>query len=479
MEKKMSFSKQITLFMIGLSVLIFVCSVTTALINVKTSLTNSAEKKINEVTELAYNVIAGYEQRVKNGELTEGQAKALAINDLKNFRYQGKNYVWIMDYDCKYYAHPTRPYLFDGKTLVNGKGEHYIEEIAQNAINNKDVYLKDMAVKPGDTSHKKYPKIYFARAFSDWQWIIATGVYVDEIDAMVWKTFVNIFIVGLLATIFVIFVLNHTYVRKLVNTMNQLAEDLKRTSDQVSEASYNLDSASGKLAEGSGEQASAIQETSATIEETASMVQQNNENTKHATTLSKNAKGYAIESTNATQKMMVTMNDLENSSKEISNIIKTIDDIAFQTNILSLNAAVEAARAGDVGKGFAVVAEEVRNLAQRSAKAAKDTEFIIANNINLSKKGNEMAKEVESSLDKISDEVNKVDELLDEISVATNEQSQGVAQINKAISQMEQALQSSAEAAENTSSSSRELLAQASSMNDMVDTLSAIINGRE
>jgi len=477
MEKKMSFKKQITLLMIGVSALIFTCTVTTALINIRSALTTSAENKISEVTELAYNIIDGYDKRAKSGELTEEQAKALAIKDLQNFKYEGKNYVWLMDYDCKYLVHPTRPKNFDGKTLINKKGEHYIQELAENAINNKNIFLSEASAKPGDPSQKKYPKIMFARSFSDWHWIVATGVYIDEIDAMALKTFINIFVIGIIATFIIIFVLDNIFIQKVIEKLNHLSENLKNISDKVSGASYELESASTRLAESSTEQASAVQETSATIEETASMVQQNNENTKHATVLSKNTKEYTVESVQATKKMMETMNDLANSSKEISNIIKTIDDIAFQTNILSLNAAVEAARAGDVGKGFAVVAEEVRSLAQRSAQAAKNTESIITKNINLSTQGLDIANKVENSLEKIHDEVKKVDELLDEISVATNEQSQGVDQINKAVSQMEQALQSNADTAEKTSESSSELLAQSASMNDMVEHLSVIING--
>lgn len=473
----MSFGKKIILLMLGISILIFTCSVTTALINIREALTVSAEKKISEVTEIAYNIIAGYKTRVDEGKMTEAEAKSMALEDLKNIKYQGKNYIWVMDYDSKYLYHPTRPVGFDGKTLTNKKGEHYIETLTENAINNKEIFLKDASAKPGDPSKKKYPKIMYARAFSDWQWIVATGIYIDEIDTMTFNTFVRIFAISFIAASLILLILSQSFVKRLIAMMNSLSNALRRTSEEVSSASENLESSSNVLADGSNRQASAIQETSATIEETASMVRQNNENTKQATILSRNTKQYADESTDATQKMMETMNELEVSSHEISKIIKAIDDIAFQTNILSLNAAVEAARAGDAGQGFAVVAEEVRNLAQKSAQAAKNTESIIEHNINLSKQGFEMAKEVETSLTKINDEVKKVDELLNEIAVATNEQAQGVDQINKAITQMEEALQTNAGTAENTSSASRQLLAQSSSMDNIVGELSSIING--
>jgi methyl-accepting chemotaxis protein len=268
-------------------------------------------------------------------------------------------------------------------------------------------------------------------------------------------------------------------ISKLINDpISRAVAELKDGASQVNSASEKLSEASQSLASGASEQAAAIQETSATIEETASMVQQNNENTKQASILAKNTKKETTESNQATKEMMGTMHDLENSSNEISKIIKAIDDIAFQTNILSLNAAVEAARAGDAGKGFSVVAEEVRTLAQRSARAAEDTTSIIDNNIKLSKKGFEMAKDVDTSLNQIDEDVRKVHELLEEISAATNEQAQGVDQINKAISQMEQVLQTNANSAEESASASQELSGQANSVKDIVETLRIMVEGK-
>src|SRR5574344_36591 len=381
-----------------------------------------------------------------------------------------------MDYNCIYFYHTVRPYAFDGKTLVNKKGEHYIKDLADNAINNKDVYLLDYSVKPGDASKKKYPKFMAGRAYPKWQWVVATGIYVDSIDNMAWQTFYNISIVNIISILLILLIINKFVLKRAFDFLNEITEKLKKTAVNVSESAFTFEESSQTLAKGSNEQASAVQETSASMEETSSMVKQNNDNTKQATILAKNAREYATESAKATKQMMETMNELENSSQEISNVIKAIDEIAFQTNILSLNAAVEAARAGEVGKGFAVVAEEVRNLAQRSAQAAKDTESIISNNINLSQQGFEMAKVVDASLVKIDNEVKKVNELLDEISVATNEQSQGVGQINTAMKQMEQIMQTNADTAENTSEASKKLLEQASFMNEIVESLSAFVH---
>lgn len=254
---------------------------------------------------------------------------------------------------------------------------------------------------------------------------------------------------------------------------------LSMGSDEVSSAASQVAAASQALAEGASEQAAAVQETSSTLEETSSMVHQNRENTQQAAVLAKQTKQYADQSNSEMLKMSSSMTDLKNSSNEIAKIIKVIDEIAFQTNILSLNAAVEAARAGDAGKGFAVVAEEVRNLAQRSAQAAKDTTVIIESNIDLSENSVNIAKAVKDSVESIAEQANKVSDLLEEISVATNEQAQGVEQINKAVSQMEMALQSNAATADESASASRSLQEQAINVRDIVDSLIALVDGSD
>jgi len=289
----------------------------------------------------------------------------------------------------------------------------------------------------------------------------------------------TLMIIGLIAAILFGAILAWLIVVGITKPINRIISGLNDSSEQVTSASGQLSSSSQQLAEGSAEQAASIEETSSTLEESASMIRQNTENTRQAALLAKKTKEAADKGNIEMKDMMVSMGELKKSSDEIAKIIKVIDDIAFQTNILALNAAVEAARAGEAGMGFAVVAEEVRNLAQRSAQAAKDTASIIESNIELSEKGVEVSAKVNESLSEIFNESQKVNELIDEIAAASQEQAQGIAQINKAISQMEQVVQTNAATAEESSAASQELSSQAMNMKDIVNSLVQLVNGAQ
>lgn len=465
---------------IALAVLVAVLIMTTSLFftvkNIKRDLLTANEDKVNQITELVYNIIDSYNQEVIDKKMPLAQAQKMVIEKVASIKYDGKNYVWINDYDDNMIYHPTLK--GNQSELADKNGKKFIAEGTNLAKEKGGGTVSYYWTKKGQDPSKVFPKISYMRSYPDWKWVIGTGIYVDDVDNAVQRTFLQILFINIIVMIVIIMIVSLTIVREIVNSMEGITRDLDESSREVSVASSQLDAASQKLAEGSTEQAASIQETSSTLEETASMVKQNRENTQQAAVLAKQSKDYANKSNTEMQKMMTAMDDLKKSSAEIAKIIKVIDEIAFQTNILSLNAAVEAARAGDAGKGFAVVAEEVRSLAQRSAQAAKDTTVIIESNINLSVNGADMAKDVQKSISEIDIQSKKVSELLDEISVATDEQAQGVDQINKAISQMEIVLSSNAQTAEESSSASKALYAQTLTMNDIIARLNDIVKGQ-
>jgi methyl-accepting chemotaxis protein len=263
----------------------------------------------------------------------------------------------------------------------------------------------------------------------------------------------------------------------ITKPVNRVANHLDVGAGQVAAASGQLSASAMQLSQGSAEQASIIEEISSTLQESASMLQQNSINTQQAAEFSEQAKGLADKGDNEMQQMMDSIHEIKKSSDQIAKIIKVIDDIAFQTNILALNAAIEAARAGEAGMGFAVVAEEVRNLAQRSAQAAKDTTAMIESNIDLSAKGVSVAERVLEVLKDITGQAKKVSELMAEISAASQEQTQGVDQVNQAMIQMQTLTQQNAASAEESASASEELSSQADSMKQVVRELSQIVNG--
>ena len=282
-------------------------------------------------------------------------------------------------------------------------------------------------------------------------------------------------ILAMLGGLLLAVVIGYFLTRAITRSVTRVVQSLSEGSQQVAAASQQLSATSQTLAEGNSELASSIEETSSTLEESASMVRQNTENTTQAVVLAGQTKAAADQGNEEMRQMLEAMAEIKDSSHRIGKIIKVIDDIAFQTNILALNAAVEAARAGDAGMGFAVVAEEVRNLAQRSAQAAKDTAEMIERNIQLSGRGVEMADRVARSLSEITLQTQKVTELIDEIAAASQEQA-GIHEIN-AVSQMEKVTQQNADAAEESAAAAEELSAQAVTLMEIVDQLVRLVEG--
>ena len=264
----------------------------------------------------------------------------------------------------------------------------------------------------------------------------------------------------------------------IVKTLSAIVANMRGGSEQVSSASSQLSSSSQSMSEGASEQASSLEEISSSLEEMASMTKQNADTAQAANALAGDANDAAKEGMESMIQMSSVINKIKSSSDETAKIIKTIDEIAMQTNLLALNAAVEAARAGEAGRGFAVVAEEVRNLAQRSADAAKNTASLIEESKRNSEAGVNASDGVAQTLDRIVTSVQKLTQLIMEVSAASIEQSQGIEQVNSAVAQMDQVTQSNAANAEESASASEELSGQAQNLNVMVEELVRMIGGK-
>jgi methyl-accepting chemotaxis protein len=395
-------------------------------------------------------------------------------------------YVFILDSKGNYVI--SQDGKRDGENIweaTDNNGTKFIQKICNKAINLKEGEIgEERYAWKNATDVNARDKIARLCYFKEWDWVIGVGSYIDEFQEGQQRVqaaseqsnmiMLAVTLISLLGTIIAWTLVSGSLTKKI----SQIVELLTTASEQVASASSQVAQSSQQMAEGASEQASSLEEISSSLEEMTSMTNMNAENAQKANDLSGNAHSVANQGLSSMGKMSSAINAIKTSADETAKIVKTIDEIAFQTNLLALNAAVEAARAGEAGKGFAVVAEEVRNLAQRSAEAAKNTSELIEESLKNAENGVRSSSEVQNSLGEISASVGDVTNVISEVSTASREQADGITQVNTAVAQMDKVTQSNAANAEESASAAEELSAQAVELRSAVSDLQQLVDGK-
>ncbi|MYM36616.1 methyl-accepting chemotaxis protein [Duganella sp. FT94W] len=466
---------------------------------------------LSNVADLALNIVKQFGDKAAAGTLSKEAAQKQASEAIQKLRYAKDGYFTISDGTLSL-MHPIKPEN-NNKDLVNLKdpnGIYVYREIAAAAAGPGGAgFIRYYWSRPGAT--EPVPKLSRVVGYAPWNWALTTGVYIDDIDLAFRDSLMKsagwlALVCGLLWVIVrqVNKSLRHTiggtpeYVgevtRKIadgdlsvdvathasdqdsilysVKVMQQrLADtigDIRRSADTIATASGEIASGNMDLSARTESQASSLEETAASMEQLTSTVNQNAANAVQANQLVRSASEVAERGGRVVSQVVSTMETINASATRIVDIISVIDGIAFQTNILALNAAVEAARAGEQGRGFAVVASEVRNLAQRSAAAAKEIKELINASVDSINNGSALVSEAGTTMDQVVTSVSRVTQIMQAITDASGEQSTGIGHVNMAITEMDSVTQQNAALVEQAA-------AAAGSMQDQAAMLASLV----
>ncbi len=468
--------------------------ITLSLSELKSNLLEDRQIKTKHVVETAYGVLEYFDIQNKTGKMSKEEAQRNAIAAIKGMRYEDKEYFWINDMHPTMVMHPYKSEL-DGTDLSDYKdpdGNKLFVNFVDTVKSSKAGFVAYLWPKPNFKD--PVPKISYVKGFDPWGWIIGSGIYIDDVNALFKREAAKyitisliagivIFLLGLYITQITTGALNKALstskslsegdltkdvetgsedetgqvlsgIKNMVERLRQIVRDVKYASDNVASGSKQMSLNSEQMSQGASEQASSIEEVSSSMEEMVANIRQNAENAQQTEKIALKASEDATESGQAVSMTVSAM-------KEIAGKISIIEEIARQTNLLALNAAIEAARAGEHGKGFAVVASEVRKLAERSQSAAGEISNLSGSSVQIAEKAGEL-------LTKLVPDIQKTADLVQEISGASSEQNNGAQQINKAIQQMDRVVQQNASAAEEMASTSEELASQSEHLQDIM-----------
>ena len=474
----------------------------------RASMLQERQNGVKQSVEIAYSTLAYYQARVEKNDMPLVEAQKAAMDAVRMMRYGDGEYFWINDMAPTMRMHPFKPALdnTDLSGTTDPTGKRLFVEMVDIVRKQGAGFVFYMWPKPGKETPVQ--KVSYVQGFAPWGWVIGSGVYLDSVEALVWKhaRYVLLIAAGLGAILAFIGLLVARSVTRPIRQAVEIAQrvakgdltsridvtsrdetgqlmqalkdmnanlvgivaNVHRGTETIATASSQIAAGNLDLSSRTEQQASSLEETASAMEELTSTVKQNADNARQANRLAQSATDIAEQGGQVVLQVVTTMHSIDRSSQKVSEIIGVIDGIAFQTNILALNAAVEAARAGEHGRGFAVVASEVRNLAQRSATAAREIKLLIADSVREVESGSLLARKAGSTMEDVVAGIKRVNSIVSDISAASNEQSAGIEQVNEAIAQMDQVTQQNAALVEEAAAAAESLQDQASALNGMV-----------
>jgi methyl-accepting chemotaxis protein len=462
------------------------------------------------VSDMAVSIAKEYGELSTSGKLAVDEAKKQALARIKALRYGTSGYFTVLDSQFVL-MHPIKSELIGTAVAVfkdtNGT-QVYLDALKTTQAGGG--FTRFIWAKPGEK--EPIAKLSYNSSYKPWDWTFMTGVYMDDLDAVfyadMWQAIGLLVAIGVALTLIVGLVIRSlersiggdpglaaqaavriatgdltadipvragdqdsliAAIKIMRDKLTVIVTEVRSGTDAIATASSQISSGNQDLSSRTEQQASSLEETASSMEELTATVKQNADNARQANQLALMASDLAVRGGSAVAQVVKTMGAINESSKNIVDIITVIDSIAFQTNILALNAAVEAARAGEQGRGFAVVATEVRSLAQRSAAAAKEIKTLINASVANVDMGTELVDQAGATMDQVVEGVRRVTDIMAEITAASQEQSLGIEQVNQAVALMDEATQQNAALVE-------EAAAAAESMRDQARGLVQVVS---